>query len=843
MIEPTRLLAALTLFTTLTTGGSVLAAPRPLDPPGAGELRHALEKLATVGTVLYVAAHPDDENTRLLAYLAGERKVRVAYVSLTRGDGGQNLIGSELGPMLGLVRTHELLAARRLDGAEQVFSRALDFGYSKRADETLRVWGHEAILGDLVEVVRTLRPDVIVTRFNLELPNHGHHTASALLAREAFTAAADPTRFPGGPAPHQALALLENKSPWRFAPGQDLSAYLALDVGTYSPLLGRSFSEIAAASRTMHKSQGFGAAPELGPTLEHFEVTATAPGVSPPTGDPFALVDTRWERYPGTERLRERLAAAASAMSGAAPERVLPALAAVRDELAALPADHPARAPKLAEVEALLVAAAGLVLDPRASAPAIVPGVTSVARASVIARAADGVALHGVTWPDGARADGPGALARGALVKLERALALPATAPWSTPFWLAAPPEAAAAGGPPGRFVAPSRALAIAPEGPLDLPVAFDVSVAGARFEVVRPLRYGEVDRVHGERLRAVEVLPPVSVTPAAPVLMLPQGAAGTLRVRLMAHTDGPSGAVEVAAPAGYRVVPASAPFALAKAGETSELAFTVTPPKGATDPVELAVTARVGGQAVGVRRDAVDHPHIPARTVLSPARVRVVPLALRTGGRRIGYVPGAGDDVAESLRQVGYAVTLLDDAALAAGELDGFAAIVTGIRAYNVNPRLAAHHDRLMRYVERGGTLVVQYVTAARQAPLDGSAIGPAPFEIGSERVTDEAAPMTPVDAAARALTAPNTLSAADAAGWVQERGLYFAKRWDPRYAPLFTLADPGEEPLSGATLVARHGRGAFVYTGLSFFRQLPAGVPGAYRLFANLLALGGRR
>jgi LmbE family N-acetylglucosaminyl deacetylase len=806
-------------------------------------LQQALERLGTVGSVLYVAAHPDDENTRLLAYLAGDRKIRVAYASLTRGDGGQNLVGPELGPLLGVVRTQELLAARRLDGAEQFFTRAIDFGYSKTADETLRIWGRDAVLEDLVRIIRTFRPDVIVSRFDTRPPNHGHHTASAFLVRDAFDAASDPDRFPGGPAPHQALVLLENKSHWRFKPGDDLSGYLSLDVGTYSPALGLSFSEIAAASRTMHKSQGFGAAPEFGPIIEYFEVITTAPGVSPPSPDPFGNVASTWGRYAGTARLQEHLAAARRASVGARPEEMLPALANVRGELLKLPDDNPARGPKLAEVEALMIGAAGIVLDPRADSPAMIPGQPGNVRATVLVRGTDDVVLNGVTWPDGARSVPPGPLLRGVPTRVEHRLAMPMDTAYSTPSWLAETPAPPPAGGPIGLFTVPSPDLGILPDGPPDLPVVFDVTIAGARFDVVRPLRHAEVDRVHGEIYRPVEVLPPVSITPLASTLMLPNGTSGSLRVRVQAHVDSQSGTAFIDAPVRYRIAPESLPFNLAKAGDMADLEFTVFSPGGAAREDEIKASVQVGGRVFSLRSDLISYVHIPARTVLSPATVKVVPISIRKSGKRIGYIPGAGDEVAESLRQIGYEVTILDDAALAGGDLDGFSAIVAGIRAHNVNDRLGVHHGRLMRYVERGGTYLVQYVTSTRRMPLQDMPIGPFPFVIDSGRVTDETAAMTPVDSRARVLTTPNLLTPVDFDGWVQERGLYFADTWDPRYETIFAINDPGEEPLQGSTLVGYHGKGVFIYTGLAFFRQLPAGVPGAYRLLANLLATRGDR
>ncbi|HRE90119.1 MAG TPA: PIG-L family deacetylase, partial [Myxococcota bacterium] len=316
---------SLSLALAMTTSVPALADPAPpvhpvrLDPlrPALhmGELTLAVKRLSVVGSVLYVAAHPDDENTRLLSWLVGERGLLASYVSLTRGDGGQNLIGEELGPLLGLIRTHELLAARRIDGATQYFTRAVDFGYSKTADETMRLWDgseQDAVLSDLVRVVRLTRPDVIVTRFSTTPPNHGHHIASAMLARVAFGAAADPDRFPrqreDGVEVHAATRLFENKSHWRFKEGEDLSKYHQLDVGAFSPLLGRSFAELAAASRTMHKSQGFGSAPTHGPQPEYFELVESRDGGPSAVGDPLAGLDFTWRRFPGTEKVIKALA-------------------------------------------------------------------------------------------------------------------------------------------------------------------------------------------------------------------------------------------------------------------------------------------------------------------------------------------------------------------------------------------------------------------------------------------------------------------------------------------------------------------------------------------------------
>jgi len=804
-------------------------------PPSAGHVALGLERLGVVGTVLYVAAHPDDENTRLLAWLANARGLRAVYLSLTRGDGGQNLVGAELGPLLGLIRTHELIAARAIDGAEQRFSRAVDFGYSKSAEETLGIWGKDEVLADVVRVVRELRPDVIVTRFSTAPPNHGHHTASALLAREAFTLAADPARLSDrGPA-HRAARIFENKSHWRFKEGEDLSRYLAIDVGGFSPLIGRSYTELAADSRTMHKSQGFGSAPAFGPQLEYFEPSIPEAWPAPmPTGtkDPLAGLDFTWARHPGTEALRKRIAEAQRAFVPAHPERLLPHLAKVHAALSALPADNPDKAYKLAELEDLLLACAGLVLDARAKTPIAIPGEPLAIAATAVARVpsdpADKPARIAATFPDGTRTEAR-ALAFNQVDLREHTLTV--DAPHSTPYWLRAPQA--------GGLFSPAPPFdGTAPTGPADLSVRFSIELAGVAFERAVPVRHGWVDPVHGERFRPVEVLPPVTLTPTSDVRMFPGAAARTVDVRVRAHGAKRTGEVRLAAPAGWKVAPASRAFTLEAEGETL-VHFDVTPAGAA--PVELALTAVTAGVTVSRAEAVIDHLHVPRTTILSPATIRAIPLDLAIGGAQIGYIAGAGDAVAQSLEQVGYQVTVLEPAALGREDLSRFSAIIAGIRAYNVAPELRHHHLALMRYVEGGGTYLVQYITSTRFRPLGDMPIGPFPFTIDQGRVTDERAELRALDPAHPALTTPNRLVPGDYAGWVQERGLYFADTWDPRYVPLFSANDMGDKPLEGGVITARHGKGAFVYTGLAFFRQLPEGVPGAYRLLANLLAHKG--
>ncbi len=806
------------------------ALAQPAKQPHAGELAAGLRRLGVVGSVLYVAAHPDDENTRLLAHLVGARGLRAGYLSLTRGDGGQNLIGTEQDTLLGLIRTYELLAARRIDGAEQLFTRARDFGYSKSAEETFKVWGKEEVLSDVVGAFRRFRPDVVITRFSTKPPNHGHHTASALLAAEAFAAAADPARFPEQQLPAwKADRLLNNTATWNLPENADLSAFLKLEVGGYDPLLGRSWGEVAAQSRSQHKSQGFGASVERGPVSEYFTPLAGAR----PTKDPFEGLDFTWKRFPKTEALQQALDAANKGFDPRAPHASLPALAKVRAALMALPEENPWKALKLQETESLMVGCAGLYLDAEAEVQAAPPGEALKVTLTAQNRSAAQVTLVSVELPGAPPVASGAALLPNAPITLTPPFTLPAQAQVSTPYWLRAAPA-------PGLFQleGADRSLAGAPAAEAAVVARFTVDFAGQRVTVPRALVYRWTDPVRGELDRAFEVAPAVTATLAREVVMFPNGAPQTVEVTLAAGRKDAKGKVRLALPEGWKAEPAEVSFALATPGEERTVSFKLTPPKGEKTRARMrVVVVDAEGREDSWSVRTVSHEHVPPLTVRRPSEAVLVPLTLATQARRLGYIPGPGDKVAESLQAVGYDVTLLPEERLATEVLKSYDAILVGVRAFNANPRLEVHRDKLLRYVEQGGRLVVQYNTNSWVGPLKSS-LGPYPLEVGRDRVTDETAVMTPLAADEPLLARPNALTAADYEGWVQERGLYFASKWDERYRPVFALNDPGEPPLKGALLVARHGKGRFVYTGLAFFRQLPAGVPGAYRLLANLLA-----
>lgn len=801
--------------------------------PSAGEILRDLERLQVVGSVLYVAAHPDDENTRLISWLVGERGLRTGYLSMTRGGGGQNLIGREQAAHLGVVRTGELLAARRIDGGEQYFTRMRDFGYSKSPEETLALWGHDEALDDVVRAIRTFRPDVVVTRFSASGGGHGHHTASAMLAAEGFEKAADPAYVTEGLGPWRASRLLRNESTWRMPEGAEIpSDWMRVDVGTYDPRTGRSYGEIAAESRTQHKSQGFGSAPQVGPVLEYFSHTA---GVAHPL--PFGGLQTTWARFDGTAALERTLRKAVRRFDPRSPENILPMLAQAHRQLDAVE-DEGWRTIKRAELESVMRACAGLWLTARTDVPAAVPGATVSLTLEAVTRTAAPVVLDAWGLPDGSSEGGSG-LSPHAVWSAEVDFVAPEDP--AQPHWLRAEPE-------PTRYRVDQPALRIVADLP-GLQAEAALTIAGVPMVVPIPVEFARTDPVRGEVLTPFEVRPRVFATLPQGRILVPRGQTVTTEV-VVAHTpdaDQPTvtATVQLRASEGFEVEPAqlTVEFERGVFERTVPIEIRST---GASEPGSLtSFTWRYGDGETGHlawSRAIVDHPHLPRRIVLGPATVPLVPVALDRGAvRRVGYLQGSGDNVPAALRAVGYDVRELDESALRDGDLGGFSAIVLGIRAYNTQAYLPEVHPRLMDFVAKGGTLVVQYNTSRRWGPLSDR-IGPAPFEVGRGRVTDETATVTLLDPRHRALRSPNLITPADFDGWVQERGLYFVEHWGEPYVPLLEMADPGEEPQQGALIVAPHGRGHFVYTGVSFFRQLPAGVPGATRLFANLLALGSR-
>jgi LmbE family N-acetylglucosaminyl deacetylase len=787
-------------------------------------LAHAVDRLGVTARVLYIAAHPDDENTRLLAYLANAKHFTVAYLSMTRGGGGQNLVGREQAELLDVVRTEELLSARRIDGAQQRFTRMRDFGYSKSAKETFDTWGHDEALADVVWVVRTFQPDVIIARFDENPPNHGHHTASAILAREAFEAAADPKRFPDqlllGAKTWQATRIVRNVSTFRDEPIPE--GAVTLDVGAYDARLGLSYGELAALSRSQHQSQGFGVAGERGKVVERFVTIAG----SAPKDDLFDGIPLGWERYGDAgESIKGAIDKLRQTLSRDEPERALPALLAIRESINKLPFSPRVRDAGQAG-NAIAAAMTGLFVRTTSPRPGVVPGETVELSVEVVLRRPTDLKLKRLTFDDRSMLAPDVPLVPNEKTTIKHELVVPDGSPVSIPYWLSNPGTA-------GRLDGDTTQINERTGPALVVGMLFE-SPSG-KFTIESPVQYAWTDPVRGERLREALIVPPATVTPEREAALSVNDKPAPVVLRLRAGRDGVKGKVSLPVPVGWRVDPEAVPVELAKVGDETTVRFAVTPAAGAT-AATLIPSIDIGGKSWSIREHVIDYPHIPVRTVLQPAFVRVAPLKVQIPQGLIGYVEGSGDTIADDLTHLGMKVERLDDEALRSGDLKRFHAIVIGIRAYNTRATLRNQEDRLLRYVEAGGTVVVQYNTQSRLGPLEGR-IGPYPLEIGRGRVTDQLAAMTVLAPGHELLTRPNKIGPADFDGWVQERGLYFAETWDPKYTAIFASADPDEKPLNGSLLYVRYGKGRYVYTGLAFFRQLPAGVPGAYRLFLNLI------
>jgi LmbE family N-acetylglucosaminyl deacetylase len=806
--------------------------PRDFPPPmNAAEIQLALHKLNVLGRVLYVAAHPDDENTNLMALWANGALYDTAYLSVTRGDGGQNLLGPELGERLGFIRTHELLAARKIDHAHQFFTRAIDFGFSKSAAETLRIWDRDKILADVVWTIRKWKPDVVVTRFSPDDDKtHGHHTASAILAREAFAAAADPKRFP------EQLKFVEvwkptrivwNTSPFFFQNRNipfDPAGLATLEAGGFSPLLGKAFTEIAAASLSMHKSQGVGSPPRRGARKEYFKLLEGAPM----TDALFSGIDTTWSRVPKSEAIAEKVKQLRATFSPDDPSASVTKLLELRQELTKGEKNDWLLA-KAGEVDSLIAACLALHIESSTTNPTVSPGQTLPIKLDAINRSNVPVQLLEARTPvSGEQLRVDVSLAQDQFLTKDLSPVLPKDVASTQPYWLRKAPAL-------GTFTVDDQKLIGLAENPPPFPVEVSLRVGDQDLRYVLDTKYRTVDPVIGEVRQNLVIAPPVFVNLQNSVFVFGDDKPKTVQVRVTAATGPVKGQLRLEAPKGWSIEPASVPVDLPAAENESFATFTIRPPTNASDATLRAI-ANVDGRDYSFARERISYRHIGAHTLMPPAEAKIVRADIKKKGDLIGYIPGAGDDVPQSLQQIGYDVKVLDGSEITAENLKRFGAVVLGIRAYNTQDRIAAWQRELLAYVKAGGVVVAQYNTTA---DLKTKEIGPFPFEISRDRVTDETAAIRILAPDHPILNTPNRIAADDFKGWVQERGLYFPSKWDSNWTALLSCNDPGEKPLDGGLLVAKSGGGYFVYTGYAFFRQLPAGVPGAYRLFANMVSL----
>ena len=821
---------------------AVEPAPRSFPPArDAAEIQLALQKLNVLGRVLFVAAHPDDENTNLMALWSNGSLYDTAYLSVTRGDGGQNLIGPELGERLGLIRTQELLAARRIDHARQFFTRAVDFGFSKSAPETLRIWDREKIFADVVWGIRKWRPDVIVTRFSPEDDKtHGHHTASAILAREAFTAAGDPKRFPEQLTSFEAwkpTRIVWNTSPFFFQNRNipfDPAGLTILEAGGFSPLLGKAFTEIAAASLSMHKSQGVGSPPRRGARKEYFKLLDGAPM----TNALFDGVDTTWARVPKSETIAQKVKELLATFSTAESAASVPKLLALRKDLVAGLSDATPDAKtwllaKTGEVDSLIASCLALNIESSTTTAVVSAGQALPIKLEAINRSNIPVQLVAVRTPEsGEELKLDAALAQDQFVARDLSPTIPKDATYTQPYWLRKPPAL-------GTYVVDDQKLIGLPENPAAFPVEVVLRVADQDLRYFVETKHRSVDPVIGEVRENLVIAPPVFANLQNSVFVFGDEKTKTVQVRVTASTGPVEGQLRLDAPKEWKIEPASVPVDLKGAEAELFATFTIHPPPKAGEATLRAIV-NTAGRDYSFARERISYQHIGTHILMPPAEARIVRADIKRKGDLIGYIPGAGDDIPQSLQQIGYNVKILDAAEITAENLKRFDAVVLGIRAYNTQNRIGAWQAELLEYVKAGGVVVAQYNTTGE---LKSKEIGPFPLEISRDRVTDENAEVRILAPDHPVLNTPNKITAEDFKGWVQERGLYFPNKWDAKWTALLSCNDPGEKPLDGGLLVAQSGQGYFIYTVYDWFRELPAGVPGAYRLFANMVSLRGAK
>ena len=812
---------------------SLLAISQSPKSYTSSEILLQLKKLPVLGSVLYIAAHPDDENTRLLAYLANEKLYRTGYLSLTRGDGGQNLIGDEQGIDLGLIRTQELLSARRIDGAEQFFSRAYDFGFCKSSEEALRLWGHDKILSDAVWVIRKFQPDVVIARFPEDSrAGHGHHAASGILAREAFDAAADPSKFPEqlsqGVTIWQAKRLLWNTFNFGSTNTQSEEQF-KLDVGMYNPLLGKGYGEIAALSRSQHKSQGFGVSAQRGSIVEYF---TTVKG-DQPVSDLMDGVTTNWDRLQNNNlsKLSEKLVAN---FSPEHPEKSVVALVNLYRLVYSL-SDGYWKKQKLKEIKNCIEAASGLFLEATTNTQFAVQG--DSLKITFTANNQLGLNMSVIAASIGDTHFLMGEPNKNSNLSLTKNIFIsPEDVKNAQPYWLDIPMDK-------GSFnVADPQKIGMAENSPFQ--IKFDMMIEGTQFSFSKPVRFKFTDPVRGELYQPLSILPVADVKFEKDIYLLKKKDSMHVDMRLLPNID-MQGALQVQATLQDKQgrIENKKDYPLKTVSKDKAVSFEVQLPQNNLSGGFSIVHAEFSSgnnklaNSNSYKR-VISYDHIPSIVYQREATAKTVYADIKIDGKLVGYIPGAGDKVPQALQEMGYQVVILSEKDIKAGKLHIYDAIVTGVRAYNTNEWMNTIYEVLMDYVKEGGILLSQYNTSNQIGPIKAK-IAPYPFTISRNRVTDEEAKINFLLPNHPALNYPNIISEKDFDGWIQERSIYNAEKLDPAYQRILSMKDPGESDQEGSLIIANYGKGRFVYTGLVFFRELPAGVAGAYRLFANLIAL----
>ncbi len=814
---------------------SLITYAQAPQKPTSGDIYESIQKLNFLGTVLYIAAHPDDENTRLISYFSNDIKAQTAYLSLTRGDGGQNLVGPEIRELLGVIRTQELLAARRIDGGQQFFTRANDFGYSKHPNETLEIWNKEEVLSDVVSVIRKFKPDVIINRFNHRTPGttHGHHTSSAMLGSEAFELASDKTykTHLQNDAIWQPKRLLFNTSWWfygsrgNFAKA-DKSNLVSIDIGTYYSNKGLSNSEIASLSRSQHQSQGFGSTGTRGSQTEYLEFVK---GEFPANGNVFDGIDTSWNRLKGGREIGALLKKVENDFDFKNPSACIEELIEAYKLIQELENEHWKKL-KSNEIKQLIAACAGLYLEAVANNSSTTPTAKNTLKIEAINRSDYQITLKSVqVSPLNVINEDKIELRNNQPHRFSMELEIPSDIAKTSPYWLTEK-------GTLGMYKVADKSQIGLPETSRAMYANFNVDFDGYAIVFKKEVVYKYNDPVKGEVYQPFEILPEVSANFDEKVFIFGDDAAQKITIKVKSVRDNLQGKVSLRIPDNWTVSPTNYTFNLEQRGEEQRFEFEVIPPVHQSEGI-ISPIIEIGAKVYMNELIEIDYAHIPFQSISMPSEAKVVRLNIQKKGQVIGYIQGAGDVVPTSLRQIGYTVVELKADDITPSKLENFDAVILGIRAYNTNNRAKFYQKHLHNYVNNGGTMIVQYNTSHR---LKVDELAPYSLKLSRDRVTDENAEVRMLKPSHELLNYPNKITSHDFEGWVQERGLYFPNEWDANFEAVLSMNDKNETEKNGSLLIAKYGEGNYIYTGLSFFRELPAGVPGAYKLFANMLSVG---
>ncbi|KQS92416.1 PIG-L family deacetylase [Chryseobacterium sp. Leaf394] len=816
---------------------SVFCSAQQVRPSKSSEIYRDLKTLKNIPKVLYLAAHPDDENTGLLSWLINEQNVETGYLSLTRGDGGQNLLGTEQGAALGLIRTHELLEARKLDGAQQFFTRAIDFGFSKNTADTFKQWNEDTIIADVVWVIRKFHPDVIICRFPpTAAAGHGQHAASAVVAEKAFKLAGDKNAFPNQLKyvnVWQPKRVLWNT--FRFGSNNTTAEnQLKITVGQYDAQLGMGYGELAGLSRSLHKSQGAGTQSVAGIKTEYFSHVAGDPAES----TLFDGVTKTWTSQ-GSSDIEESLNKIISAFNFNQPDLSLPALLALRKKVMTLK-DSDLKKDKVKSLDQIILSCAGFMGEVVTNQAEAVAGDQYNFRLNLISRAENPVVLENVEWLNQSESF-TRKLSKDSLITIEYKIQIPADVALTEPYWLAKPATDAAT------FSVPNETLIGLPEAESQLNVLLDLKIGTEKFQVRLPLSFKKLDPVRGDVVEALRIIPALELKFAQPLYLIKENEDLNLSLNFKVNSNKQfnNGKVNLMFN-GERLGGGDL-----KSINGKEFTVDYVVPKTklaliSSNRLQLDANFVADGVNYNKKQVLIQYPHLSSLQYFAPATVAVMKGDIQVKVKKVGYVDGAGDFIPEFLRIAGIQVDVLKDADfygnpdLSGGngslsKLSQYDAIVLGVRANNTEKKLGRWMPFLWSYVKAGGNLVMQYNTN-QDTTVDQ--LGMYNFSIANKRVTEENATVKFLNPNHKLLNYPNKISAEDFNGWVQERGAYFPVQWDSAYEPLFEMHDTDEEPLQGSTLYAKYGKGNFIYTPLAFFRQLPAGNVGAARLFLNFLS-----